>query len=245
MTKEIEATSEEEAKENFEKACIDEFSRELYARGETRIKTIEYKSIIDKSEMNAIATEDMMMKKAHHLKYSFMPTVFDEYEKNDGFCVFNSFVRTYSEHIKTLDEKRFMDLCYRVRGIDIAINSLDKDIVADDEDSEQTPMQWQKSDGVSPKMLMDICKILHISHYAYDATNKCFLKYVSPFYNYPALVYYCVNNHMYHIQCKSAVKELVSKTLKIEHKLSSCVFQDAEDEKSISIPNIQLRKMCQ
>ena len=92
--------------------------------------------------------------------------------------------------------------------------------------------RWVPVDGVTPKMLYEICQILHISHYAFDATNKCFLKYVSENnHSYPALVYYAVNDHMYHIRDANAVKQLVSKTLKTEYKIKSSVFADAEDEK--------------
>ena len=61
---------------------------------------------------------------------------------------------------------------------------------------------------------------------------QCFLKYVSENnHSYPALVYYAVNDHMYHIKDANAVKQLVSKTLKTEYKIKSSVFEDLEEEK--------------
>ena len=56
-----------------------------------------------------------------------------------------------------------------------------------------------------------LCKKYHISHYAYDICNKNFLKYVSKTRNYPALVYYAVDNHMYLIKDQDLVKSLVEK----------------------------------
>ena len=92
----------------------------------------------------------------------------------------------------------------------------------DDDEPEMIQNRWVPADGVTPKMLYEICQILHISHYAFDATNKCFLKYVSENnHSYPALVYYAVNDHMYHIKDINAVKKLVSKTLKTEYKIKS------------------------
>ena len=233
ISKTIQAGSIDEAKELFVNECMNDFLPK-YSRGKTTMKTIEYTSIVDQSEMSATPTEDMMMKRAQAVKYTFFPEVFDKFEKNDGYCVFNTFVATYSQYIKKLTQERFIEMCYQVRGEQItninSLNSLDKDI--DDDEPKMIKNTWSKDDGVSPKMLFDICQILHISHYAYDATNKCFLKYVSENnHSYPALVYYAVNDHMYHIKDANAVKKLVSKTLKTEYKIKSSVFADAEDEK--------------
>ena len=71
-----------------------------HSRGKTSIKTIEYTSIIDQSEMSATPTEDMMMKRAKAVQYTFLPEVFDKFEKHDGFCVLNTFVAVYSKYIK-------------------------------------------------------------------------------------------------------------------------------------------------
>ncbi len=107
----------------------------------TIFKAIEYISIVDKSEMKATPTEDMMMKGAKAVKYTFFPKVFDDHEKNDGFCVFNTFVAAYSRTIKKLTQERLIELCYQVQGIQItntnSLNSFDKD-VEDDEDEEKS-----------------------------------------------------------------------------------------------------------
>ena len=71
--------------------------------------------------------------------------------------------------------------------------------------------RWQPSNGVTPKMLNYICNELSISCYAFDITNKCFLKTISKGQNYNALVYYCINNHMYPITHKPDVESLTKK----------------------------------
>ena len=210
ISKTIQAETIEQAQEMFVNTCMNDFLPK-YSRGKTSIKTIDYTSVVDQSEMRATPSEEMMMKRAKAVQYTFLPEVFDKFEKGDGYCVFNTFVATYSQYIKKLTQERFIEMCYQVRGEQItninSLNSLDKDI--DDDEPKMIKNTWSKDDGVSPKMLFDICQILHISHYAFDATNKCFLKYVSENnHSYPALVYYAVNDHMYHIKDANAVKQL-------------------------------------
>ena len=241
VTKTIEAGTIDEAKQMFMEECLVDNSPN-YSRGKTEIENIEYISIVDESELAPTATEDMMMRRAKPIQYNFFPEVNEKHEKNDGFCVFNTFVATYSQYIKKLTQERFIELCYQVRGVthsldkDIVVTgvstqSLDKDIVDEDE-PELIKNRWIPADGVSPKMLFEICQILKISHYAFDVTNKCFLKYVSEKnHSYPALVYYAVNDHMYHIKDANAVKKLVSKTISIENKINSSIFSNADDEK--------------
>ena len=168
-------------------------------------------------------------------------------------CVFNTFVATYSRTIKKLTQERFIELCYLVQGIQItktnSLSLLDKD-VEDDEFDDTIKNSWTKEDGVSPKMLFEICKILNISHYAFDVTNNCFLKYVSEItHKNDALVYFAVNGHMYHIKDADAVKSLVSRTLKTEHRIKSSVFEDDDEnrfniyEKYPIIENLPIEKL--
>ena len=97
--------------------------------------------------MKSTPTEEMMMKKSNAVKYTFFPKVFDDHEKNDNMCVFNTFVATYSRTIKKLTQERFIELCYQVQGIQItktnSLNSLDKDI-EDDEEPNMIKNTWIK-----------------------------------------------------------------------------------------------------
>ena len=95
-------------------------------------------------------------------------------------------------------------------------------------------------------MLFNICKIINISHHAFDVTNKCFLKYVSETtHKNDALVYYAVNKHLYHIKDAAAVKHLVSRTLKTEHRIKSLVFEDEDQERADIYENIKSLKIFQ
>jgi hypothetical protein len=119
------------------------------------------------------------------------------------------------------------------RAEEVEKSLLDIDI-KDDDDEEPKNKRWELKDGVSPVMLTDICKLLNISTYAYDVTKKCFLKHVALHRNYPAFVYYAVNDHCYHITDKLVVKSLVEKAKDIEHKIKSNCIKEDDQKKEIN-----------
>ena len=98
-------------------------------------------------------------------------------------------------------------------------------LLEDDCDSEA----WNIKHGVSPDMLKKICEHEGISHYCFDITRKCFSKHVSKNRNYPAIVYYCVNNHMYWISDKDQAYRLIQQARDAETKIKSHVIE--EDQK--------------
>ena len=106
------------------------------------------------------------------------------------------------------------------------ISLLDKGI--DDDEYEDRPAIWTLSDGITPKMLLDICKHFDISHYAYDISKKCFLKYLSQSRNFPTLVYFAIDNHMYHITNRSEAQSLINGAADVKTKISSSAFSNEE-----------------
>jgi 5-methylcytosine-specific restriction endonuclease McrA len=109
----------------------------------------------------------------------------------------------------------------------------------DDSDSEDEKVLgvWSVEDGVCPDCVEHVCRHFNISCYAFNVTNSCFMKYVSTCRNYPALVYYCVNNHMYWISQKEAVQTLVKQARDIEVNMTSKMFKKDEekDEEEVNI----------
>jgi 5-methylcytosine-specific restriction endonuclease McrA len=169
-----------------------------------RQDVIFFQNIAHLKEANPSSKKDikkMKMKQAHALKYpEFIGNIEDE-KKNDGFCVFNNFLETYT-HIK---KDEFIKLCSEVEPV---VNT---------------------ADGISPEQLHHVCKKKDISHYSFDITKKCFLKYVSKNQNYKALVYYAINNHMYHIKNPEIAHSLIRSAVDIETKINSIYFE--QDEK--------------
>jgi 5-methylcytosine-specific restriction protein A len=191
-------------------------------------------SVTPASKYVASSEAKVMMKAVKPVTYDFIPND-EKYNENDGFCVVNTFLGVYSPLIKSLNMDKFIDLCYNVRGEskneEKQVSLLDVGI--SDEDDDNDTKKWKISDGVTSEMLYKICEKLDISHYAFDITKKCFLKYVSINQNYPALVYYCVNGHMYYISDKQSAYKLICSSKNIENKLNSMCLIDEDKSDNI------------
>ena len=146
------------------------------------------------------------MKAVKFPKYHFIPSD-DKLLLNEGFCVIDQFVGIYGPKIKKLTRDYFEDLCKEFYGVSkpTVTDLLD---IGTDSSGDEKPPAWDISMGVSPKCVNFICQKLNISCYSFDITQKCFMKYIAPHRNYDALVYYCVNGHMYWISDKKAAPSL-------------------------------------
>jgi len=197
---------------------------------------VDVDSVVPESSFKAETETSQLMKAAKPLEYSFVPAD-DSLNTNTGFCVLDQFLGLYSQQIKHLTKEYFIDLCYQVRGeskpAKKEISLLDVGILDIDEEEER-PDVWNISKGVSPDMLKKICEFEDISHYCFDVTRKCFLKHISRNRNYKALVYYCINNHMYLVLDPKAAEELVKRARDVETKIKShCIQEDVKETENI------------
>ena len=190
-------------------------------------------SVSSERSFTATSENSQFMKGASNVEYSFIPAD-TSLLKNEGFCVLDQFIGIYGPMIKHLTNEHFIKMCYQVRGEvqpeKKKISELDIGIEGIDDDSDEEA--WNIKDGVSPEMLKKICEIEDISHYCFDITRKCFSKYVSIHRNYPALIYYCVNNHMYWISDKETADSLSKKARDMETKIKSqCIKEEVQEQK--------------
>ena len=159
---------------------------------------------INKVNFDYIAKKELKnikMKLAEPLKYSFLiPPNTTSKNENSGTCVDDAFLSAYPH----ISQDEFDSLC--------------KDIEPEN----------KKEDGRTSAMLHHVCVKKDISMYAFDLKKRCFLKHLSKNQNHKALVYYCINNHMYHIIDKQEVKSLVETAKDIETKINSDLFEKEE-----------------
>ena len=85
------------------------------------------------------------------------------------------------------------------------------------------------ADGVRARTINSILKSYDISYYSYDINTNSFDKYITKNKNYPALIYYSVNNHMYIARDKFKAKSLVEKAKDIEIKIRTDMLDEMDD----------------
>ena len=213
LTVTVEASSPEEAKKQARGAFKREIENQYYEK-EEEFEDVTITSVIEEGQHGAKPPEHRLMKSAKPIKFDFIPSD-ESLLENEGFCVVDQFVGIYGRHVKKATRNWFINRLYEMNRA----SKLDTG-VAD---------VWSLDAGVSASMLCDICKELDISHYAYDATRKCFLKFVSKNKNYPALVYYSVAEHMYWVSDKKSAESLVKRAREIETTVKSiCLEEEAK-----------------
>jgi len=131
---------------------------------------------------------------------------------NNDMESFMKSVLTYQYEFISIDNsllvnkgERVIDHVSKIYGDQIEALRRDKLIerIANLENSD-----WQLADGVRARMINGILKHQDINYYSYDINTRCFDKFISKNRNYPALVYYSVNNHMYIVRKKKEAESL-------------------------------------
>ena len=180
---------------------------EYYVNNEyMNVSVVKIKSIsqLELSNIKVQKLENTKMKANTPLQYDFICEDKSKLTYNDC-CVIDNFLGTY-KHVK---KEEFIKLANEIEPCNM------------------------DSKAFTPLQLHHICKAKDISHYAVDVTRKCFLKYVSTrshHKGYQALVYFCVNEHMYHVTNKDAVKSLIESAKSEKTSFSSICFDEYESK---------------
>ena len=111
----IMATSQAEARKQFKAEITDDIEERDNYKKSRKVDDFTITQATPESEYKQEGSGSMMMRSADHVAYNFIPEDKDLL-KNEGFCVVDSFLGTYSPLIKKLTREFFIDLCYQVRG---------------------------------------------------------------------------------------------------------------------------------
>ena len=192
---------------------------------------VEYKSVLKmsepqvKTEVKKIRMKDIATR---ILDYDYIKEYqgFLQTDKDYGTCVIDNFVGMYGNklHITRNDLIERISNFYNQKYYNIwselafHYNALDYD---NDND------EWTIEDGVDAECLQNICQFYDISHYCYDVTNQCVLKYVSKSRNNESLCYFCINEHMYLIKDKDLKLKMAMRAKNKEEKnIKSSLFEN-------------------
>ena len=205
----ITATSKEEAIKKAHQAIKD---MDLYGEDyEGGSKDIKHKGknlkAVPHSKFKDVSELKTKMKNIINPEYEF----FSEdkaYLKNEGYCVLDNIIGKYQgrDRIKKkMNREWVIERCYEV---------------ADE--------GWNIKQGITPEMIEYVFRMLDISVYAFDITKKCFSKYVCKNRHHPALVYYCINDHMYMISDDAQVQSMLKGAVAEDKKINSSVFKETK-----------------
>ena len=165
-------------------------------------------SIVELQETQ-IKQQDNAMKNATPLMYNCIDE-YQEYLQNTGTCVVDNFLGMYGKELK-LDKGKFVHLCQ--------------------EYYKNKNECWCLEHGITPQCVNTICQKLDITHYCFDVNKSIIIQHLSKNRNHKALIYFCVNNHMYLILDEVTRKNLVE-TVKKKETFNTSLLSDEVEEKT-------------
>lgn len=183
-------------------------------------------SILDNDNLNdgAVDRNEQPMYKAKPIQYMFIPANINE-PKEDGKCVDEYIINTYKKQIPTLTEEKLNEIIsHKVYGV-----------------KETEKANYKIFSGRNVIEIDAFCSHYKISHYAIDVTNKVFHKTVFNNSNYPALMYYMIDEHMYPVEDKKIRQHIVKVNQShTSNSISSLLLDNKEDKEQDTIDRFKL-----
>ena len=207
----VPARTEKEALIKYSEEAMENFDNEEPSEHmEYKVDNIQINSITLSPihETNIQDTKDMPMFLSCPLAYNFIEEekAFLQLDNKIGTCVIDNFIGMYGQELK-INRNDFIELCKEYN------NSFGF-------------TTWKIENGITARCVNSICEKYDITHYAFDITKNCFIKNISKNRNHQALVYWCVNNHMYLVQDKFYKKSLIETTKTHENFNTSMLEYD-------------------
>ena len=135
------------------------------------------------------------------LEYNFIPEERKFLNIKEKKCVEDNLYGIYHEHIKKITIEYIRNLA-----------------------SEYYKNDWTYEKGYTTNFIKYFCENHNISMYAFDITNKCFLKHVTKSHRkYPALFFYALNGHMYLVKNEEKCKKMMEQAKDHENFNTSIV----------------------
>ena len=158
-------------------------------------------------------------------------------DREFGTCVIDNIVGMYHKTLHITRES-FINFCKKYYKQNASPLDFDLDV-----------QEWSEEDGIDSNCIQSFCQYYDISHYCYDITNSCVLKYVSKSQNHEALFYFCINEHMYLVRdkdIKNRLKEWAKD--KKEINVKSSLFEMEYEKTNIFnefkiVENVDLNKV--
>ena len=175
---------------------IDSNKTSIYIRN-----SLEYTINREENFLNNRNILDIPMRRGAVMKYDFMPKIADiSFNTTDTKCVMQCLADRYGNLRK--------DMAFSQKSIEKDMKTFYDDIYREEDD---TSPDWY----ITSKMVHMWCTKYKISCYGFDIKNKLFLKHLSESRNYPTLVFYAVDEHMYMIDDVETINSIGKKHARV------------------------------
>ena len=150
------------------------------------------------------------VRKCGVLKYDFMPDIADiSFKTTEMKCVIQTLYYRYGNCSRPISEKQIE---YEMKYLYNFLYKDEERLVRLDASSasfgKTTKIAEMADDCITPMMIMEWCKKHNISCYMFDIKNKLFDKYVAKYRNYPPLVCYIADGHIYLVENKDIIESI-------------------------------------